>query len=154
MLALTFQVGHDRLALDVRQVREVIPRVQLRPVMGGPAWLAGLVVYRGRVVPVIDLHHLVGAKPCPPHLSSRIILVLHPGERGEQVLGIQAASVSDVQEVNTPEEAPIRYTQQGRPDLGPVVVDGSGLLHLLDLGSLLPEQAREQLALVPLERVP
>ena len=66
-------------ALDIRRVREVVPRVRLRPVSGAPEWLAGLFVYRGQAVPVLDLHRLAGAGECPPHLSSRIILVPHGG---------------------------------------------------------------------------
>ena len=79
MLVLTFQVGAARLALDLRQVHEVVPRVQLERVAGSPAWLAGMFIYRGRVVPVIDLHRLLGAGECPAHLSSRIVLVPLPG---------------------------------------------------------------------------
>src|SRR5579883_3328716 len=97
MLALTFQIGPNRLALDVRRAREVVPRVHLEPVAGGPDWLAGLFVYRGRVVPVIDLHRLLGAGDCPPHLSSRIILV-PLGEDGALV-GLLAAGVADVRPV-------------------------------------------------------
>ena len=58
MLALTFAAGGDRLALDIRRVAEVVPRVRLAPLAGAPAWLAGTFVYRGQVVPVIDLHRL------------------------------------------------------------------------------------------------
>ena len=36
MLALTFQVGPDRVAVDVRRIREVIPRVRLTPASGAP----------------------------------------------------------------------------------------------------------------------
>ena len=36
MLALTFQVGPDRVAVDVRRVREVVPRVRLTPAVGRP----------------------------------------------------------------------------------------------------------------------
>src|SRR5579871_3177437 len=65
MLALTFQAGPDRVAVDVRRVREVVPRVPLTPAAGTPDWVAGVFVYRGRVVPVIDLYRLTGAGPCP-----------------------------------------------------------------------------------------
>ena len=41
MLVLTFQTGSERLALDVRQVREVVPQVGLQPVASGPpGWRA------------------------------------------------------------------------------------------------------------------
>jgi len=78
MLVLTFQVGKERLALDTRRIEAVVPRVPLRSVAGGPPWLSGVFVYHGAIVPVVDLHRLVGAGDCPPHLSSRIVLVADP----------------------------------------------------------------------------
>src|SRR6478609_9003906 len=95
MLCLTFQIGPHRLALDTRRVREVVPRVELRPQAGGPAWLGGVFVYRGIAVPVVDLHRLLDAGECPTHLSSRIILVPH----GDGLVGLLAAHVADLREV-------------------------------------------------------
>src|SRR5215207_737208 len=118
MLVLTFQVGNDRLALDIRRVREVVPRVQLDRSAGSPAWLAGMFVYRGRVVPVIDLHRLLGAGECPPHLSSRIILVplgfcpvgtptapTAAELADEHLVGLLAARVADIREVEAAGQA-------------------------------------------------
>ena len=117
MLVLTFQIGDNRLALDVRRVREVVPRVRLRPVSGAPAWLAGVFVYRGRVVPVLDLHRLAGGGECPPHLSSRIILVPHGGQvagGAERLLGLLATQVADIREVSD-EQTPTTLSFQAFP---------------------------------------
>src|SRR5262245_9214114 len=119
MLVLTFQVGREPLALDIRRVREVLPRVRLRPVSGAPDWLRGAFVSRGRVIPVIDLPRLAGAGECPPHLSSRIILVPHaaPGG-GEQLLGLLATQVADIREVQTDEQVLPGVAANGSADLG------------------------------------
>jgi len=152
MMVLTFQVGREPLALDIRRVREVLPRVRLRPVSGAPDWLAGAFVYRGGVIPVIDLHRLVGAGECPPHLSSRIILVPHTSsEGGERLLGLLATQVADIREVRSDEPALPRLTSDGAVDFGPVVADGPGLLRLLDPDRLLPETAWRQLLALPAE---
>ena len=131
MLALTFQVGADRVAVDVRRVREVVPRVRVTPATGGPAWLAGVFVYRGRVVPVVDLHRLAGAGECPPHLSSRVILVPRPGAPDELV-GLLATQVADIRDLPAPTARPA-----GGPLLGPPVADGTGIIRLLDPDELL-----------------
>jgi chemotaxis-related protein WspB len=144
MLALIFQIGSDRLALDVRRVKQVIPRVRLQPLAGSPPWLAGAFVYRGRVVPVVDLHRLVGVGECPQHLSSRIILVPHPGDE-VRLLGLLGAQVSDLHEVETGGQPLTRLTAPAGPDLGPVLADREGVLHLLDLDHLLPDSVRGQL---------
>jgi chemotaxis-related protein WspB len=149
MLVLTFQIGPQRLALDARRVKEVVPRVLLQPVACGPLWLAGVFVYRGRVVPVLDLHRLVGAGDCPPHLSSRIVLVPYPPGSDECFLGLLAARVADLREVEAAARPPLRFTGPGQPDLGPILADGAGTLHLLDLDRLLPAPVREQLAALP-----
>ena len=57
------------------RVVELVPRVELRPVPHAPAFLAGLLGYRGKVVPVIDLGVLLELAPCRGSLSTRIILV-------------------------------------------------------------------------------
>jgi chemotaxis-related protein WspB len=151
MLVLTFQIGSDRLALDVRRVREVVPRVRWQPVAGSPPWLAGVFLYRGRVVPVIDLHRLVGAGECPPHLSTRVILVTRSDDGGQRLIGLLAARVDDIRPLSPPAGALNRLTAPGRPDLGPVLVDGRELIHLVELDRLLPESYESQLALVPQE---
>ena len=148
MLVLTFQVGPEPLALDIRRVREVVPRVRLRPVSGAPDWLAGVFVYRGEVVPVLDLHRLAGGGECPLHLSSRIILVPHSTPGGERLLGLLATQVADIREVPG-EQPPASLAAEGRADLGPVVADGDGVLRLLALDRLLPDAAWRQLALAP-----
>ena len=166
MLVLTFQIGKDLVALDVRRVREVVPRVTLHQVAGAPHWLAGVFIYRGHVVPVIDLHRLIGVGECPTQLSTRIILVPQPstpttlisaGEKDrdevgeEQLLGLLATQVADIRELQLPTLAQGQLTAPTWPDLGPVLVDGPEIIHLADLGRLLPESFQRQLALIPRE---
>lgn len=161
MLVLTFQIGKDRLALDVRRVREVVPRVRFERVAGSPDWLAGLFVYRGKVVPVLDLHRLLHAGECPPHLSSRIILVplgmcsIAPRlsasgkiEEDDHLVGLLAAQVADVREVEVSQTMP-SFNAPGQPDLGLTVVDEGGILHLLDLDVLLPEALQRMVTHLP-----
>jgi chemotaxis-related protein WspB len=152
MLVLTFQIGSNQLALDVRRIREVVPRVRLQEVAAGPPWLAGVFIYRGRVVPVLDLHRLFGAGECPPHLSTRIILVPCVLDGEERLLGLLAAQVADIREMHPPSQAPTRLGVPGQPDLGQVLVDGRDIVHLVDLGRLLPDAYQRQLAMVPREQ--
>jgi chemotaxis-related protein WspB len=148
MLVLTFQIGDYRLALDTRRVREVVPRVHLSPVAGGPEWLAGVFVYRGAAVQVVDLHRLLGAGECPPHLASRIILVPLRGGDEEALVGLLAAQVADLREVSPDQRAQPPLAGLGgpdRPSLGATVVEGGRILHLLDLDRLLPDPLRRLL---------
>jgi chemotaxis-related protein WspB len=145
MLALVFQIGDDRLALDVRRIRAVVPRVRLHALGCSPPWLAGAFVYRGQVVPVLDLHRLAGIGECPMRLSSRIILVPRSGAEEGSLLGLLASHVSDVQDVGETGSTPMLLSEEGKPDLGDVRADRNGILRLLDLERLLPESIRVQL---------
>ena len=140
MLALIFQVGPDKVAVDVRRIREVVPRVRLSTVSGGPSWIAGVFVYRGRVVPVVDLYRLTGSGECPPHLSSRIILLPYPPNVPESLVGLLATQVAEIREVQPELVQPIPG-QPGRPSLGPALPDGCGILRLLDPNWLLSQVA-------------
>ncbi len=159
MLALTFQIGQEQVAVDVRRISEVVPRVPLARAAGSPPWLAGTLVYRQHIVPVVDLHVLLGAGECPARLSSRIIVVPwqystdRPGW-----LGLLAASVSEIRELQPPSPSAsgasiISHADHGNgsgldsePDLGPAFVDRGELLRLLDLDRLLPAAVRARLA--------
>ncbi|HEY7329269.1 MAG TPA: chemotaxis protein CheW [Gemmataceae bacterium] len=138
MLALIFQIGNERFALDVRLIQEVVPRVPLQALCGAPTNFAGAFVYRGQVVPVIDLHRLAGAGDCPLHLSSRIILVPQPGSCEGRLLGLLASRVADLQDLQQDEQTLTRLHENGKPDFGPVLADRHGMIRLLDLDRLLP----------------
>jgi chemotaxis-related protein WspB len=137
MLALMFQIGADRVALDVRRVRRVVPRVRLAP--AEHPGLAGRFVYRGQVVPVVDCYRLAGAGPCPDHLSSRVILVPYSAH-SDQLVGLLATHVAEIRELPAPPLAPA----MGPLGLGPPLPDGAAILRFLDVDRLL-----SGLALVP-----
>ncbi|VTR97588.1 chemotaxis protein : CheW protein OS=Nostoc sp. PCC 7107 GN=Nos7107_1450 PE=4 SV=1: CheW [Gemmata massiliana] len=140
MLGLVFQVGPDKVVVDVRRVHEVVPRVELTAVHGSPPWIAGVFVYRGRVVPVVDLHALAGVGTCPPHLSSRIILFPYPLGIPEALVGVLATQVAEIREIR-PAITQAIPGPSGRPGLGPALVDGPGILRLLDPDWLLKQLA-------------
>ena len=55
---LEFRLAYERYAVETRYVREVHPLVDLTKVPCTPAFVAGIVNVRGRVVPVLDLKKL------------------------------------------------------------------------------------------------
>lgn len=146
MLALTFHIGPNRLALGVREIAEVVPRVDMTPAPFGPAWLAGVFVHRGSVVPVVDLHRLLNVGPCPAHLSSRVVLAPLPGDPRRRLVGLLAAKVADVRDFPPPAAGAAGEGDPGRPDLGPVVVDAEGIIHMAAVDRLLPAAFRQQLS--------
>ena len=50
-MQLTFEAADFRYAIDVSDVVEVVPWVDVQPVAGTPDWLRGYFSYRGVVTP-------------------------------------------------------------------------------------------------------
>lgn len=93
MLALLLRAGARRVALDTRDVVEVVPDVPLHPLPGAPAAVAGVLHHRAGRAAVIDLSALVDGAPAPPTLSTRLVLVRRD-DGG--LLALRAAQVTAV----------------------------------------------------------
>ena len=136
MLALTLHLGDMPLAVPASAVVEVLSRRELRPVAMAPHGVAGLLPFRGHLVPVVDLCRLVLARDCRPLLSSRLV-VLAVDERGSRRLfAVLAEGVLDL--------VPTSATLPGlrlpdTPWLGDHVADQPGLPQLLEPARMLPE---------------
>jgi chemotaxis-related protein WspB len=146
MLLLIFRVAGDAYAVEAAHVVEVVPRVDLRALPNAPEGLAGLFRYRGRVVPVIDLGVLLGDGPCPPRLSTRIILVDdHKPARAEPRVGLIAEHVSDVKRVGDDQVAFPPAVLGQASFLGPIVSAETGLIPLIDVDRVLSGPLRRAL---------
>lgn len=78
------QIGHRRVALPAAQVAELAPPVRLHVFPHTAPMLAGVIVRRGRVIPVIDTEPILGGKP---PLSHRFYLIAHRRVGGVNELG-------------------------------------------------------------------
>jgi chemotaxis-related protein WspB len=149
MLLLTFTAAGERYALDVSGVIELVPRVELRAIPHAPAFLAGLLGYRGEVVPVIDLGLLLGSSPCPDRLSTRIILVKSaPGgqNRGDEtrdadrgparLLALIAEQVSDLIEVTAEQVIPAPVHLPQAPYLDAIARTDRGFVPMIAVEKL------------------
>lgn len=130
MLALAFHVGTDRFALGCAEVIEVVPRIELRSVPHAPAFMPGLFTYRGAIVPVVDLCHLIRRMPCPDRLSSRIIVV-KPAATSNRMLGLLAERVLETIELDPKTQIRGGIEVAEAPYLGEVfIVNGVTTQHL------------------------
>ena len=118
----------------------MIPCVGLRGLPHAPARLAGLLRYRGGVVPVVDLGLLMGGSACRDRLDTRIILV-DPGREGGGLLGLVAERVDDVRAIDESRRAVAGVEIEGAPYLGAVYETDEGLLQLVEPGAVLGDLA-------------
>jgi len=146
MLFLLFELARDRYVLDVSQVAEVLPLVDIRQMPQAPTAVAGILNYRGTPVPVIDVSQLTLGRPAERRLSTRIVLVHYPGADGQpRLLGLIAERATQTVRREEKDFVASGVTSDGASYLGPVVADARGLLQWLDVRTLLPPAVRDVL---------
>ena len=137
---LLFYIRDDRYALECHQVVEVVPMVALKKLHHVLDYVAGLLNYRGRIVPVIDLCHLIRGERCRSQLSTRIILVNYKScDQTVHILGLMAERV--IETLDKPETEFIEGTAiNAVPYLGKLIIDEQGMIQCLRVEHLLPLQ--------------
>jgi chemotaxis-related protein WspB len=152
MLFLLFELGSDRYALDVRQIAEVLPLVEVKQIPRAPQAVTGLFTYRGALVPVIDLSLLTLGRPAARRLSTRIVLVHYPDQSGHtHLLGLVAERATQAVRHETSDFVASGVTNPGASYLGPVATDARGLLQWIDVRTLLPPSLRDLLFKEPMD---
>ncbi len=96
---LTFALGEEVFAMDIRTVREIIQVGAITTVPLMPGFVRGVINLRGAVVPVIDLHARFGRAAAQISKKTCIVIfdALRDGERVE--LGLMVDAVSEVIEI-------------------------------------------------------
>jgi chemotaxis-related protein WspB len=153
MLFLLFQLGNDRYALQASRVLEVMPLVELRKIPDAPKGVAGIFNYHGRPVPAVDLSELTLGQPSDPRLSTRIIVINYPDERGAlHPLGLVAEHATELIQRDQRLFQEPGHKLGGAPYLGPVLMDKRGVIQWVHEQRLLPERARDLLFCETLEQ--
>ncbi|MEL6544766.1 MAG: chemotaxis protein CheW [Myxococcota bacterium] len=95
MELLGFDVAERRLAVDIRQVREIHRMVAIRPLADAPPGVSGIVEHSNQRVPVYDLRSLLDLPERPLRLRDRLIFIESPNH----MLALHVDDVSDVFEI-------------------------------------------------------
>jgi len=146
MLMLLFYIGDDRYALAARQVVEVISLVELKKLARSPKYLAGLLNYRGKIIPVIDLCQLLSGSSYQPYLSTRIIIVNYAfHEEKLFLLGVIAERVTETLELQETELIEPDIKTSTGAYLGGILTDEQGMIQCIQVESLLSESQQRYL---------
>jgi chemotaxis-related protein WspB len=146
VLYVTFQLDADRYAIEATRLAEILPLVTLKAVPQARRGTAGLLNYRGRVLPVIDLPLLALGRPAAVRLSTRVLVVAGARDAGP-ALGLVAEDATRLIRLET--SAFTAGTSTGATYLGPVAIDDAGqLIQRVNVDALIaeamPEQALEE----------
>ena len=143
---VTFRVGDDHFATDIFSVERVLRFAPPRPIPNVPAWLEGVIDYRGRVVPVIDLRSRFELPAAPSRESARILVLVVGGDWvGAIVDGVREVTTITADQVEAP---PSLFKGLARKYLRGLVrpaEEGEQVLVVLDVAELLT--ARERIVL-------
>lgn len=96
---LTFDLGSDEFALDIRSVREIIQFTTLTSVPMMPSFIRGVINLRGAVVPVIDLHCRFGRASAVVGKRTCIIIFETKRDDKDVTLGLMVDAVNVVMEI-------------------------------------------------------
>jgi len=150
MLLLVFQAGGETYGLNARAVREVAPYPVCTPLAHAPTWVAGLSVWRGETIPVIDVSALLTGTPAPALLSTRLIVVDYRARNGSaQALGLVAEKAVETVMLSEAAEAPAKVAIPDAPYLNGTYDCAGRLIHKMTVDELLPAEVRALLFPAP-----
>jgi purine-binding chemotaxis protein CheW len=96
MQVLTFDMRGETFAIEAEVVREILDRIPETAVPGAPAMIAGLVNFRGRVIPLADLHMAFGFEATDISVDTRVIVIEFDVDGEGTLVGLKADKVHEV----------------------------------------------------------
>lgn len=105
---LTFLLGDEVFAMDIRTVREIIQHGAMTRVPLMPDFVRGVINLRGAVVPVIDLHARFGRPPAAVTKKTCIVIFDATAQTGGEhmELGLMVDAVSEVVDIGAAQIEP------------------------------------------------
>ncbi len=141
MHVVVFTSAGHCFAIASSQIVEVIPVVQARPLPQQPPWTRGLINYRERLIPLLDMSTLLGNSAPEPRLANRVLVLRANTEeqQPDRLMGILVESVLGIQHVDFTASNVHAGASDARTEfLGPVTLAESGTIQLVD-ASRLPD---------------
>jgi chemotaxis-related protein WspB len=141
MLLLLFEIGNGRYALETNQIIEIVPLVNLKKNPTTPAYVAGLMNYRGEGIPVVNLCQLVDNAPIEDAFSTRIIIVSYPIKKlGDRPLGLIANNVTETVRIKLSKPPPTGVFMDSSLYNGEETQGTSDMIQWFDVKRMLPEE--------------
>ena len=137
MEVLTFFLEEEPYGIDVRNIVEIVEKLEPVKVPLSPPYVEGIANLRGEIVPIVNLKKRFGAKKSGG--QSIVVIILYKGEK----LGIMIDRISGIQNVQETElKKPTRRLKKLIPPefLTGVFSIGKTRYLLLDIDKILEEK--------------
>jgi len=133
--------GSESFGIDTRKIREVLGKRDLQRVPMAPAFIGGVVPYRGEVLTTVDFRALLGMGE---HTEASCVLVLED-EDGDERFGLVVDAVGGVVTVNRNmlEANPCTLESRGKWLFDGAYKMETGLMVQLDPQKLRPSRLAE-----------
>jgi purine-binding chemotaxis protein CheW len=138
-LHVGFRVGNADYVVSADEVLHLETFTAATHVPGAPAFVAGLVQVRGKLVPVVDLRTRFGLAPAERTLDNRVIVV----KVGARVAGLLVDSAREVLRLDEAafEPPPELVDSQASGFVKAVATQAQRLLLVVDVPRLIGEEA-------------
>ncbi len=141
MMMLLFKVDDARYSLSVADVVELVPYVSLQNLPKAPDYIAGLMNYRGNIVPVVDLSILICERPVKHLMSSRIILI-RPVKDEKRYIGLLAENVTETVKIDETTFTGTGVSADTSAFVDKIAMDGAGMIQVVNVSKLLPDDVK------------
>lgn len=129
---LVFSLAGERYGVEASYVLEVLPLRELTPLPCVPPVFAGVMNYRGRILPVLDIRRLFGLSGQGTTEGNRVVVM----EANSMALGILTESVAGIVRIDAQEITPPPVTLAGDRQAFLRGVTGE-MLAVIDLPTLI-----------------
>jgi len=150
---VTFQVGSAEYGLDINSITEVIRPLKITPLPRMPEFIEGVVNLRGSIIPIVDLRKRFAlAEIRNDQRKMRMLItkgaVPTPARGGKGLLGLVVDGVQEVLHVPRKDidAAPEAARGEQAVFITGVAKVAERLIILLDIGKILSQQERSELA--------
>jgi len=145
MLFLLFNIDNEKYAISVEEIIEVVELVKFTNIPQAPAYVRGLMNYRGDIIPVIDLPYLLLRRDYKPMLSTRIILINLKIRKRREILGVITENITDTKAFQKKNIRKSGIKLENIPYLGKVISDNNEIIHILEVSKILPKDLKNSL---------
>jgi purine-binding chemotaxis protein CheW len=137
-LHVVFSVGAAEYVIPVRDVLQMETFGGATPVPGAPAYVAGVIQVRGRVVPVVDLRARFGLPGIEHTLDSRVVVA----EQAGRVVGLLVDRAREVVPLSSEqlEPPPAMVAAQSGGFVTAIASLGARIVMLVDVPTLIGEE--------------
>lgn len=132
---LLFKLGAETFGINVAKVREVIRYTRPTPSPGQGESVLGMIDLRGKVMPLISLHHFLSTEPTETEAEQKVIVTEFYGVQS----GFVVDSVEHIHRVPIDSIRPMRDSIEKQTAVNSILEIGERLVLMLDFESVVDQ---------------